>query len=572
MQNFEIARAFEELADLLELKGEDFFKIRAYRKAARVIAGLNEPVERLHESGGLAVVPGIGKNILAKVGEMIATGKMRKLEELRQEFPPGLLEIMDLPGIGPKRAGLLYRHLGVTTLDELEKEAHAKRVRELPGFGVKREQDIIRSIEMLRHRSGKVLLATARELAGELREFVGNIPGVGRVDLTGSARRWRETVRDIDLLAMTGDAGGLFQAFSAHPRVKEVLSREDDRVKVLTWWGVVVELLAAKEEEYWPALLWSTGSRAHYRRLQELAREKGFFLTRNGISDERGRFLPVSSEEDIYNCLGLPLIPPELRENLGEIEFCLREGRLPGLVNLSDVKGDLHVHTSWSDGINTLEQVVAYAREKGYEYIAITDHSRSLRIARGLSLERLKEQRRAIERINEKSSSFRVLTGIEVDILPQGGLDCPDEVLAQLDVVIASVHTSFRQDRQTMTERILSAVRNKHVHVIGHLTGRLLGQREPYQLDLERILEEAREHGKCLEINASPDRLDLNEEHARLAKEFGLKMVISTDAHDLRRMDEMSYGVAVARRAWLGPEEVVNTRGAGEVLKVFDGG
>lgn len=569
MQNFEIARAFEEMADLLELKGEDFFKVRAYRRAARALAGLDEPVGHLYRGGKLAGVPGIGKNILAKIGEMVSTGKMQKLEELRKEFPPGLREIMDLPGIGPKRAGLLFRHLKVATLDDLEKEARDRRVRELPGFGAKTEQDIIRNIEMLRRRSGSVLLGTARELARELEEFLKGIPGVKRVELTGSTRRWRETVQDIDFLAMTGDPGGVFRAFAAHPRIKEVLAREKDRMKVLTWWGVVVELLTAGEEEYWPALLWSTGSRAHYRKLQALAGEKNLVLERNCLRHKNGSSLTVSSEQEIYRLLGLPFIPPELRENRGEIEYCQNRGKLPEIIGLSDIRGDLHVHSNWSDGVSSLEQIVAYARKKGYAYLAITDHSRSLKVARGLSLERLKEQRRVIEEMNEKGSGVRILTGIEVDILPQGSLDCPDEVLAQLDVVIASVHTAFQQDQKKMTERILSAVRNRYVNVIGHLTGRLIGQREPYRVDIERILKEAREQGKCMEINSSPDRLDLNEEHARLAREYGLKMVISTDAHDLRRMDEMPYGVAVARRAWLGPDDVVNTREAEEVLNLF---
>ncbi|MEW6273718.1 MAG: DNA polymerase/3'-5' exonuclease PolX [Bacillota bacterium] len=569
LQNFEIAWAFRELADLLEFKEEDFFKIRAYRRAAKTIAGLNEPVELLYRRGDLAGVPGIGKNILAKIGEIVATGKMRKLEELRAEIPPGVLEIMDLPGIGPKRAALLYKHLKVASLNDLEKETRQARVRAVPGLGAKTEQDILRNIEMLRSRSGRVLLGFARELAQELGEFLKDLPGVKRIEPTGSVRRWRETVGDIDLLAMTDAPEKLFASFAGHPRVKEILVREEDRMKVLTWWGVVVELLAAPEEAYWSTLLWSTGSREHYRQLQLLAQQKGLELSRGGIRRRDGKFFLIEGEEDIYRHLGLPFIPPELRENRGEIEFCLKAGRLPEVVRLRDIKGDLHIHTNWSDGVNSLEQIIDYARKKGYRYIAITDHSPSLKIARGLSLEQLKEQRKLIEKMNEKYDDIQIFSGLEVDILPQGGLDCPPEILAQLDVVIASVHTSFRQDRRTMTERILSAVKNEYVDIIGHLTGRLIGQREAYSVDVEKILAAARDYGKFMEINSSPDRLDLSEEHARLAKEYGLKMVINTDAHDLRRMDEMPYGVAVARRAWLHPADVLNTLEIDEVTKVF---
>ena len=569
LQNCEVAWAFEELADLLEFKGEDFFKVRAYRRAAKALAGLPAPVEDLYRRGELAGVAGIGKNILAKIGEMIAAGKIRKLEELRSGIPPGVLEMMNLPGIGPKRAALLYQRLQIASLDDLEREARRERVRQLPGLGAKTEQDILRNIEMLRRRAGQALLGIARELARDLLEFFRDLPLVKEIELTGSVRRWRETVGDLDLLAMTDDPQGLFASFARHPRVKEVLRREADRMKALTRWGVTVELLAAPPEEYWPALLWSTGNREHYRRLQELAQSRGLELDRRGIRRPGKDYIPVEGEEDLYRLLGLPLIPPELRENRGEIEFCLQTGRPPELVRLEDIQGDLHIHTIWSDGVNSPEQVIEYARKKGYRYIAVTDHSPSLKIARGLSLEQLKEQRKIIEKMNAKYTDIRIFAGLEVDILPRGGLDCPEEILKQLDVVIASVHTQFQQDHRTMTERILSAVKNRFVDIVGHLTGRLLGQREPYPVDVEKILAAARDYGKFMEINASPDRLDLNEEHARLAREYGLKMVINTDAHDLRRMDEMPYGVAVARRAWLQPADVLNTRKSEELLKLL---
>jgi len=569
MQNFEVALAFRELADLLEFKGEDFFKVRAYRRAAKIIAGLDEPAGQLLREGKLAGVPGIGKNILAKIWEIVTTGSMRKLTELQQEFPSSVLEIMDLPSIGPKKARVLYQHLKVASLDELEREAQLKHVRKLPGLGAKTELDIIRNIQMLRVHANKVLLGVAREITAGLVEYLKDLPEVKKVEPTGSIRRWRETVGDIDLLVLTGRPEILLEFFVKHPRVKQVLVREENRIKVITWWGVTVELFTAPEEEFWTTLLWSTGCREHYRELQLLARQKGLDLSPRAFVDRKGKPINIQSEEDIYRRLGLPFIPPELRENKGEIGYCLKEGGLPRIIQVSDLKGDLHIHSNWSDGVASVEQIVEHARKKGYKYIAITDHSHSLKIAKGLSREQQLEQRRLIAAINEKQDDVRVLWGIEVDILPNGKLDCPDDLLEQMDIVIASVHSHFRQDRETMTARILSAVQNKQVHIIGHLTGRLIGQREGYSFDVERIFEAATRQGKFLEINSSPDRLDLSEENARLAKEYGIKMAINTDAHDLRRMEEAPYGVAVARRAWLEPGDVINTFDLHDLLRIL---
>lgn len=560
MRNVEVAWIFHELADLLEFKGEDFFKIRAYRNAARVLAGLDTPIEEVWKKGELGKIPGIGKNIAAKINEILTTGRLKKHEELLGEIPPGLLEIMTLPGIGPKRAGMLHQKLGVSTLEELAKAAREGRVRGLPGMGGKTENDIIRNIEMREDRGGRVLLATARELAGEITGFLKLLPGVARVEVGGSLRRWQETVGDIDLVVAATDPGPVIDAAAGHPRIKEVIEKAGSRARLQTNWGIAVDLEVVPEQSFGAALFRSTGSRAHHRRLQELlSGKKGIHFDPDGPGVFR-------EEADLYASLGLPYIPPELREDRGEVEAALADS-LPRLLEPGDIKGDLHIHTNWSDGLASIEQVVARAREKGYQYIAVTDHSQSLKIAKGLSLDRLKEQHKKIRSLNETLEDFHIFTGIEVDILPKGGLDCPGEILKEVDLVVASVHSAFKQDRETMTARIISAVENKDVDIIGHLTGRLINHREGYALDVERVLEAAASCGTILEINSSPDRLDLNDINARRAKGKGIKMAVNTDAHDLKRMDEMVYGVSVARRAWLGPEDVVNTMSAEELMQ-----
>ncbi len=569
MLNFEIALAFQELADLLEFKGEDFFKIRAYRRAARVIACLDEPVGQLFANKKLLQVPGIGKNIASKIEELLTTGKMNKLEEMRKKFHPGLIEIMNLPGIGPKRAGILFKHLQVASLNELDRAARSEHIRKLPGLGAKTEQEIIRNIQMLQKNTGRYLLGPAKTLAAELCDLLAGFPGVKKIEVTGGVRRWQETVSSINLVAETGNPEALCLFLASHPRAKEVQICSKDRVKISTWWGIDIELLTAQEKDYWAALLWSTGNTAHCQKLASLARMKGYELSARGLADAQGRIVTLSSEDDLYSHLDLPFIPSELREDKGEIEYCLETGRLPDLIDLKDIKGDLHVHSNWSDGVSSIEQIADQAIGLGYSYVAITDHSASLKIAGGLSAEKLLEQREYIRELNKKYENFQVLHGIEADILSGGSLDCPEDILNKMDIVIASVHTGFRQDRAAMTGRIISAVTNKNVDAVGHLTGRLIGTRRGYEVDAEKIFQAAKTHGTCMEINSSPDRLDLNEDYSRLAKRHGLKMVINTDAHDLRRMREIPFGVAVARRAWLCPADILNTADLGDLLNTL---
>ncbi len=568
LHNMEIAWSFYELADLLEFKGDDYFKLRAYRNAARTIAGLPEPVEELYRGKKLAAVPGIGKNILAKIGELITTGKMEKLERLRREIPGGLLEIMALPGVGAKRAKIFYEQLGVASLDELLQAARDHRVRSLAGMGTKTELEIIRNINLLRNRSDSFLLGLARQLADELTGFIKMLPEVERVDVAGSVRRWRETVGDLDILVASKDPGQVLDAVAVHPRTREILERKQNIIKVATWWGIPVEVVVVSPEQFWFALLWNTGSKKHLGELINLSLTKGLKMEPAGLHSDSGEVISPGSEGDIYNLLGLQYIPPELREGRGEVELASTYA-LPELLETGDIKGDLHLHSNWSDGGNSIEEIVARAREKGYSYVAITDHSQSLKIARGLTPERLEEQYGLIDGLNGENTDFTVLKGIEVDILAKGGLDLPDQVLETADVVVASVHSGFKQDAETITSRILQAVESEHVDIIGHLTGRMLGQREGYAVDVERVLEAAARHGKIMEINSSPDRLDLNDENVRLAREYGVKIAINTDAHDLKRMDEMEYGVATARRGGLESRDVVNALDLPELLKIL---
>lgn len=568
MRNIEMAWIFNEMADLLELKGEDIFKLRAYRRAAEVLANLKEPIEGIYRRRQLSSIAGVGKAIEAKIKEIIETGKLAMHQKLLEEIPPGVLQIKQLPGIGANRARVLYEELGVTSLDELELAAKDRRVRKLKGFSGKLEWDIINGIELIRNRQDRTRLSIARELAEELMGFLKLSPGIKAIEMTGSARRWKDTVGDLDLLAAAEDAEPLLTALATHPRVKEIIEQTSSRIRVYTWWGLSVDLQVVAQEEYISTLHRNTGSKAHYGKLQEIASGMNLKLSHHGLAKENGEYLPLQSEADIYEALALEYIPPELREDQGEIEAA-KTGDLPKLIELSDIKGDLHTHTTWSDSALEIEDIVKRCIEKGYNYAAITDHSRSLKIANGLDLDRLEEQHRIVREMNGKLENFTLLTGVEMDILPNGDLDYPDEILEQMDVVIGSVHTAFKQSTQEMTRRITKAMENEHVDIIAHMTGRLLGRRESYDLDVEALIEMAAKTDTILEINASPDRLDINDVYARKARDLGVKISINTDAHDLKRLDEMLYGVSVARRAWLEPQDVVNTYDIGKLREVL---
>jgi len=557
MKKFEVAWAFSEMADLLEIQGAEAYKVRAYRKAAQSLASLSQDLEQMAVEDRLEEIPGVGKALAAKIKEILATGTLRHLEEIREKIPPDLARLLEIPGVGPRTAALVYRQLNIRTLAELEEAARAQQLRHLPGVGAKREQQILHGIEILRNRGGRSLLGTALPWARELTRLLRAHPEVQEAEVSGSVRRRKETVGDLDLVVSSTEPARVVDFFLRLPPVKQELERGPSGASALAAAGLRVDLQVVPPGEFVARLHRGTGSREHLARLEEWAAGRGLHLTAEGLVDAEGRPRAVPDEEALYRELGLSFIPPELRENTGEIEAASR-GELPALVTRGDIRGDLHTHTTWSDGISRLEEMASAARALGYEYLAITDHSRSLAVARGLDEERLAAQKARIEELNRELEGIRLLSGVEVDILPDGRLDLRDEVLAELDLVVASIHSGFRQDPEVLTSRLEGVIKNEHVDIVAHPTGRLLGRREPYGVDLERLWDLARQMDTALEINASPDRLDLNDRQARRARERGVSVAINTDAHSSAGLEDMEYGVTVARRGWLEPGNVLN--------------
>lgn len=542
MTGIEVAWAFAEIADLLEIKGENPFKVRAYRKGARVMQNLAGDVGALASSGRLRELPGLGEALTAKAEEMARTGRLAYLERLRQEVPGDLRRWLAIPGLGPRSVRTIHEGLGIATLEELEAAAREKKVRTLKGLGSKTELAILRGVEMLRSQQDQAILGVALPLADMLAEHLRALPGVARVEAAGEVRRGCALVPGVILLVGTTSPATALDVFARHPQLREVQERGADRVRAVTWLGITVEMRVVDPAGLAPAWFLLTGSPAHLERL--------------GVRE--GNVPGGPDEEAIYRSLQLPYIPPELREDRGEVEAARRHA-LPRLLEEADIRADLHVHTDWSDGVTSLAGMVEAARQRGYTHLAITDHSRSLGVARGLPLEKLLRQHAEIRELNRNLAGFTVLTGVEVDILADGRLDYPDEVLASADLVIASVHTGFQQEEEQITARIERALANPHVDILAHPTGRLLGRRPGYGVDMERVLEVAARTGTILEINSSPDRLDLDDTLAREAARRGIPIAINTDAHDSLRLSEMRYGVLTARRAWLEAENVINT-------------
>lgn len=558
MKNLQLSWILREIADLLELKGDNPFKIRAYRNAAHQVEHLPIDIGELGAEGRLREIRGIGPALEKKIDEWLSTGQMTYYNKLREEVPPGLLDLLTIPGLGPRLVVTLHRELGIESIDDLETAARGRKVRQVKGIGGKTEMAILRGIEMWRRRGGQALAYMARPITIELARRLATLVGVVRAELVGGLRRRQETVASGDILVVAEDPAPVVAAFCELPIIEEIKDRQDNSAAVTLTSGLEMNLYCASPEEYPTARQQFTGSGDHNRRLEELAKKAGLALKPAGLFSSEGR-MAVADEADVYRICGLPFIEPELREDRGEVEAAL-DGRLPCLIKEEDIQGDLHVHSHWSDGTTSIRAMAEALRERGRKYMAICDHSRSLAIARGLSLERLGKQREEVRQLNEDLEGFRILTGVEVDILADGRLDYPDEVLAEMDVVVASIHTGFNQTGEKITERILAAIQNPHVDIIAHPTGRLLGRREPLEVDVERIIEEAARTGTILEINAYPDRLDLNEIHARWAKEAGVLLAINTDAHAPDQLDYLEYGVGVARRAWLEPKDVINCR------------
>ncbi len=557
MKNLQAARVFENIAALMEISGESPFKVNAYRNAANTFASLTDDLEQLAARGELRSIPGVGEAIEKKTLEILETGTCGLYERLKQQFPLTILELLDLPGVGARTVRALYEGLGVDSLEALENAARAGRIRQLPRMGAKAEQRILESIERLRARPSGIPIARALPLAVALATRMQGSPGVLQAVAAGGVRRFGELVPCVTVAVVAEDPQEALQAFLREAG-GTVLEAGEERAAVRLSGGEEAECFAGRLENAGAVLIRATGSQAHLRRLEALAAERGYSFEGVTLLNPRGESLSCPDEESFYSALGMSPVPPELREDKGEVEAALK-GDLPALIQSSDLKGDLHAHTVFSDGSGTLEQMAEAARRLGYEYLAITDHSQALTVARGLTPERLNEQGQLIDAFNASGTDIRLLKGVEVDIRPDGSLDLPDESLAALDWVVASIHSHFALSRQEMTERAVRALSSPFVHVQAHPTGRLIGSRDPHALDVDALIEAAARAGKALEINSYPERLDLSAENARKAADAGVKIVVSTDSHHPAHLPKVSYGIGTARRAGLTAGDVLNT-------------
>ena len=558
--NEQIAEIFEDLATLLEMKGDTIFKIRAYQRAARTIEQLSSPLTLALENGDdLTKIPGIGKAISEKIAEYVNSGQVSAYQKLLEELPPGVLELKNIPGIGPKTAMAISQELGISTVEGVAEAAADGRLATLPRMGKRAAENILRHIQAVKNMGSRTpigdALPVAEQVIAALRE---QCPDIGPLFPAGSLRRWEETIGDIDLIGTAPNPESVGDALVALPMVKDVLVNGPKKTSVVVESGIQIDLRIGEPGSFGALLQYFTGSQQHNIRLRDYANRQGLSLNEYGITNtETGQVEEFADEKSFYARLGLPWMPPELRTGLYEIDAGL-EDRLPSLVQESDLKGDLHLHSEWSDGNDPIEMMVEAAAAQGYEYMALTDHSAGLGVANGLSNERLESQIKLLRSMQEKYD-ITILCGSECDIRASGEMDYPDEILAQLDVVVASVHSAMGQDQATMTARMIKAMEHPSVTIIGHLTTRLLGQREPVEFDVEAVLQAARDTGTALEINASPERLDLKDTHAYRARELGVPLVINTDSHHHTHLDKRRFGVAVARRAWCRPEDILNT-------------
>jgi len=559
LKNLELSRMFDRIASMLKIKGENSFKIRAYEKIALVLENLPIDIEIIYQQGGLNNIPGVGSAIAQKIEEFLTTGKLEYYEKLKETIPSGVIELLDISEVGPKTAKLLYEELGVDNIEKLEKAVRQHQIKDLPGMGEKSEMNILRGIELYKRRKERVLLGTALPLAEEIVESLRQLKETDKISFAGSLRRKKETIGDIDILVTSQKPEKIMETFISLPQVREILAEGPTKSSVITKDDIHVDVRVVEPISFGAALQYFTGSKAHNIKLRELAIKRGLKINEYGVFDSKTeQRVTGEEEEEVYTILDLPFIPPELREDRGEIEAAL-ENKLPRLVEYLQIKGDLHSHSQWSDGVHTIKQMAEAAKKRGYKYIAITDHSQSLKFAGGLSEERLQEQIEEIRKLNQELDDFTILTGVEVDIKSDGNLDFPDEILSKLDVVIAAIHSGFKQESKMITKRLVGAMKNRLVSIIAHPTGRLIGYRESYQLDMNEIIKVAAETGTILEINAYPERLDLNDIHCRMAKDSGVQLAIETDAHSIDGLELMNLGVDVARRGWLEEKDIVNT-------------
>jgi DNA polymerase (family 10) len=572
VHNSDIARIFNQIADLLEISGANPFRVRAYRHAARSVEDQPQRVAAMIEKGeDLSELSGIGKVLAGKITEIVATGSLKMLTDLQQEVPEGLSELMKITQLGPKRVAALHKKLGIKDLEDLAEAARQENIRDLDGFGKKTEDHILKELQRRKGAEKRTKLAEAEQVVDSLKSFLEGIEGVNRVTVAGSYRRRKETVGDLDILVTCKKDSPVMDRFTGFEDVAEVIANGKTKSTVRLQSGLQVDLRVVPEVSYGAALHYFTGSKEHNIAIRKIAVKKDLKINEYGVfqgHDGDGERIAGASEEEVYAAVDLPYIAPELRENRGEIEAA-QKGKLPHLILREDIRGDLHAHTHATDGHSSLREMVAAARDLGYSYLAITEHSQALRVAREFDSKKLERQIEEIDKLSGEYPGFRILKGIEVDILADGSLDLPDAVLGKLDLAVCSVHSKFNLSSEKQTKRIIRAMDNPHFNILGHPTGRLINEREAYGVDMEKIMKAALERGCILELNAHPDRLDLNDHHCRMARDMGLKVAISTDAHSTKALGNMKYGIYQARRGWLTKDDVVNTHPVAELLKLL---
>ena len=569
MTNVEIAAAFDQVADLLEFQDANPFRIRAYRNAARTIRDYAEPIAQIaadpHRE--LTDISGIGSDLAEKIATLVETGTLPMLQELLTEIPESVLGILRVPGLGPKKAAALYRELGVKSLEELADACRNQRVRQLKGFGTKTEESILQNLDIAMEAGKRTLWAYADQIARALAEHLSSCPAVQRLDFAGSYRRGKDSVGDLDLLVIAEDEKETMDRLGAYPGVAQVLLRGPTKMSVRLAEGLQADLRVVPPESFGAALQYFTGSKDHNVVLRGMAKNRGLKINEYGVFRGEER-IAGRTEEEVYATLELPWFPPELREARSEFDWAAA-GELPELIELDDIRGDLHMHTHWSDGVHTIEEMAAAAKARGLKYIAITDHSKRATIANGLDAGRLRRQWAEIDRINGKLKGITILKGVELDILERGGLDFDDGLLAEADWIVASVHFGQNQSREQITRRVVEALKNPYVSAIAHPTGRLIGERKSYDIDLDSVLKTARDYGKLMELNAHPKRLDLDDVACAAAKNYGVPIVISTDSHTIDGLECMRYGVVQARRGGLTKGDVANTRTLAQLKKLL---
>ncbi|MEE9151632.1 MAG: DNA polymerase/3'-5' exonuclease PolX [Thermoplasmata archaeon] len=568
MKNEEVANLLYEIADILEIQDVKF-KPQAYRRAAQNIESLGESIEEVHKKGKLLDIPGVGKAISKKIGEFLDTGKLRYLEDLKGEVPEGLITMLGIPGLGPKKVSLLYKELGISSVEDLKSACEAHQLEGIKGLGAKTEENILRGIELLEGSKGRYLLNQALRDGEALKNHLKVLKSVKNIELAGSLRRMKETVGDIDILVSSKEAEEVMDRFVSYEDVADVIMIGDTKSSIRLRDGVQVDIRVVPEKSFGAALQYFTGSKEHNVKLRKLAMSKGLKINEYGVfKKDSGEMIAGKDEKMVYNALGLEYVPPELREDRGEVELAI-ECKIPKLLEPKDIKGDLHVHSEWSDGVASIEELVEAVKNLGYTYLAICDHSESLKIAGGLSKDKLLKQVEEIRRINPQIEDFHVLSSLECNIKPDGSLDVQPEVLEEIDFITGAVHSSFNMSEKEMTKRIINAIENEKVKVLAHPTGRLLQRRKAYKVNLDELIDSAKENDVFFEINSFPDRLDLNDANIKYAKDKGMKFVISTDAHRTEHLGYMRFGVSTARRGWLERKDVLNTMPTNKIKKLL---